>query len=175
MTIAELLLVAVAVYVALHVLMWAYGALTAPRRAEQLVKEILARVTAPDYVPPPKQSDLILLIDVAGLSVTRTGASASPLYFIPWAEVDRVVAFKRDCYVTDCICMEFVRANGMAIEVNEEMDGWEGLTTALPKYLLGSKELSEWFSPVSFPAFATNEVVLFDRDSAASMARGGSS
>jgi hypothetical protein len=45
------------------------------------------------------------------------------------------------------------------------MEGWEALTDALPKHLPGSKDWSECFSEVAFPAFATNEMVIFERKS----------
>jgi hypothetical protein len=74
-------------------------------------------------------------------------------------------AFKRDWGTVDCICLAIATTDRTATEVNEEMEGWEALTEALHKYLPGSKLWSECFFQVAFPAFATNETVIFDRKS----------
>jgi hypothetical protein len=39
-----------------------------------------------------------------------------------WSEVNGVVAYKRDCFAVDLICMGFATPDG-AVESNEGMDG----------------------------------------------------
>ena len=76
-----------------------------------------------------------------------------------------MMAYKQDWFTVDCICLAIGTADRMTTELNEEMEGWETLTDALPTYLPGSKNWSECFSQVAFPAFATNETVIFERKS----------
>jgi hypothetical protein len=71
----------------------------------------------------------------------------------------------------DCICLAIATTDGTTTEVNEEMEGWEELTEALPKQLPGSKPWSECFSQVAFPAFATNETVIFERKSSSEVSK----
>jgi hypothetical protein len=162
---AESLVVVGGVVLAVSGLMWAYNRWIRPRMTRRWIDKTLAKVRAGDYVPPPKQSDFRLSIDAAGITVTRRRATSAPGSPIAWSEVVCVVAFKRDLFVVDCICLAFAMADGTTTEVNEEMEGWEALTDALPKYLPGSKDWSECFSQVAFPAFATNETVVFERKS----------
>lgn len=165
----ESLLIAIAVVLVLSGLMSAYDRWIRPRMARRWVDKTLSKIRASNYVPPPKQSDFALSIDAAGLTVTKTRPTSAPMYSIAWSEVVRVVAFKRDLFTVDCICLAFATADGMTTEVNEEMEKWEALTEALPKHLPGSKLWSECFSQVAFPAFATNETVIFERKSSTMM------
>jgi hypothetical protein len=77
-----------------------------------------------------------------------------------WNEIKRVIAYKVDCWAYDLICISFGTAEG-AFEVNEEMEGWEGLTEALPVYLPGALERSEWWDEILLPPFAANGTTLF--------------
>ena len=79
-----------------------------------------------------------------------------------WKDVTTAIAFKRDCYAVDLICIVFGGAAG-SLEVNEEMSGWKGLVEVLPTYLPGCLAEHEWFRQVAFPAFATNPVHIFRR------------
>jgi len=49
-------------------------------------------------------------------------------------------------------------------ELNEEMNGWDSLVEALPRYLPGFKKSEEWFSDVAFPAFETNLTTLYTKE-----------
>jgi hypothetical protein len=161
----ESFLIAGGVVVALSGLMWAYDRWIGPRMMRRWIDKTLAKIRAGDYVPPPKRSDFGLSIDAAGITVIRKRPTSAPVHSIPWRDIVRVVAFKRDWLTVDCICLAFATADGTTTEVNEEMDGWETLTDGLPTYLPGSKDWSECFSQVAFPAFATNETVIFERKS----------
>lgn len=79
---------------------------------------------------------------------------------IPWAEIRKVVAFKRDCYTVDSIRMLLVTEAGVA-EIGEEMAGWDAWTSALPERLAGAKRFEEWFFEVAFPAFEENATLLY--------------
>jgi hypothetical protein len=81
-----------------------------------------------------------------------------------WSDVTRVTAFKRDWGTVDCICLAIGAKDQPALEVDEEMEGWEAFVNALPKHLPGCKPYDEWFTRVAFPAFATNPTVIYVRD-----------
>jgi hypothetical protein len=129
------------------------------------IDKALARIRAGDYVLPPKQSDFGLAIDATGITVSRRRPTFEPSHSIAWNDIVRVVAFKRDWLTVDCICLAIATTDGTTTEVNEEMEGWEALTGALPKHLAGSKDWTECFSQVAFPAFATKETVIFEKSS----------
>lgn len=82
---------------------------------------------------------------------------------LPWREVGRIVAYKRDLFTYDCICMFVARADGSGIELNEEMDGWKAFCEMLPQVLPGCKSSADWLVSVTFPAFATNTTELYVR------------
>ena len=82
---------------------------------------------------------------------------------LSWQEIGRIVAYKRDLFAYDRLCMFVARADGSGIEVNEEMDGWKALCEALPQVLPGCKSFDDWFQAVAFPAFATNKTELYVR------------
>jgi hypothetical protein len=83
---------------------------------------------------------------------------------LKWSEVVSALAFKRDCFAIDLLCVSLGGPSG-AIEINEEMTGWSELVeSTLPKKLPGCKPFHEWFQGVAFPAFKTNPVGIFSRD-----------
>jgi hypothetical protein len=172
-TMADSLLIAAGVILVLYGLMCAYDRWIRPRTTRRWIDKTLARVWAGDYVLPLKQSDFTISIDPAGITVSRKGPTFVPLHSIAWSDIVRVVTSKRDWLTVDCICLAFATTDGTTIEVNEEMEGWEALTDALPKHLPGSKLWSECFSLVAFPAFATNETVIFERKSPAEVSKCG--
>jgi hypothetical protein len=166
---SESLLIAVGVSLALYGLMCAYDRWIRPRIMrrwiDRWIDKTFAKIRAGDYVPPAKQSDFGISIDAAEIIVGRRHPTFVPLHSIAWGDIIRVVAFKRDWLTLDCVCLAIATTDGTTTEVNEEMEGREALTDALPKYLPGSKLWSECFSQVAFPAFATNETVIFERKS----------
>ena len=169
----ESFLIAVGIVLVLSGVMWAYDRWIRPRMTRRWIDKTLAKIRAGDYVPPPKQSDFVLSLDAAGITVARKPLPSPPVHSIAWSEIVRVVAFKRDWLTVDCICLAIATTDGTTTEVNEEMEGWEALTDALPKHLPGSKLWSECFSQVAFPAFAINETVIFERNSSPKVSKCG--
>ena len=103
------------------------------------------------------------------LVVTPTGLTIAPLRHEPsslsvlWSEVEKVTVFKRDRMTVDEICMVLEVSGSQALEVNEEMPGWQELVQGLPTYLPGARLWEEWFEKVAFPAFKTSPEIIFQR------------
>ena len=81
---------------------------------------------------------------------------------LEWAAVTRARAYKRASLVTDLICV-LPEAPDAALEVNEEMEGWEAFLAALPRRLPGCLDGGAIWRAVAQPPFATNETVVFER------------
>jgi hypothetical protein len=84
---------------------------------------------------------------------------------VQWRDVHWAVAYKKDCLTVDQIRLEFVtNEDGReGILVTEEMEGWEALIDALPTYLPGALDKSDWWKRVALPPFATNWTTLYTR------------
>jgi hypothetical protein len=82
---------------------------------------------------------------------------------VPWDSIQRIVAFKRDLWSVDRICLAIVLQTGEAVEVDEDMEGWVAFVDALPEHLPGCRIFGEWFEPVASPAFGPNPTTLFER------------
>ena len=80
-----------------------------------------------------------------------------------WPEVREMLAFKRDLFAVDRVCLAFSLGDNTALEINEEMIGWDGLVEKLPEYLSGCTSFENWFNQVAFPAFATNTAKTYAR------------
>ncbi|HZZ78151.1 MAG TPA: hypothetical protein VFE62_06515 [Gemmataceae bacterium] len=161
----DLLVIAVGVSLVFWGVTWAYDRWVRPRIIQRWVDKTFENMRSGAYVPPVKQSEHCIPVGSTGFIVARSRPPFVSPNFIAWTDVVRIVAFKQDWWTVDCICLAIATADGTTTEVNEEMDGWEALVEALPKNLPGSKPWSEWFLQVAFPAFATNETLIFERTS----------
>lgn len=83
---------------------------------------------------------------------------------IGWQDAVRIEAFKRDLYAVDLICLSVLLRDNKAVEINEEMEGWESLVNKLPEYLPGCQKFEEWFQVVAFPAFKPNNTTIYRCD-----------
>jgi|SRR5579863_6605026 hypothetical protein len=102
-----------------------------------------------------------ILLESAGLTrdVPFTDGSTSTVE-LKWTEIKRVLAFKRDLFAYDLVSVEF-QTSTMAIEADEQMEGWDEMITALPGCLPGTPEPQEWWNKVVNPAFESNVTQLF--------------
>lgn len=132
-------------------------------RRARLKRERLSRDEAAGIPPSPRDYHHAITFDSIGFTVDDLRGRNRESKRMLWQEVYRVIAFKRDEFTVDCICLFLARADGTGIELNEEMAQWNSLMEALPKVLPGCKPWPEWFSVVAFPAFATNETDIFAR------------
>jgi hypothetical protein len=83
---------------------------------------------------------------------------------VAWQDTVGVKAFKRDLFAVDLVCLAILLKDTKAVEINEEMAGWESLVEKLPEYLPGCQKFEEWFSAVAFPAFKPNVTAIYQRN-----------
>jgi hypothetical protein len=99
--------------------------------------------------------------DEYGFAVIQARAE-SPVALLNWSAVKIILAYKRDVFAHDLICLAFEPSDG-TIEVNEEMHGWSQLVEALPSVLPGTPPFSDWWGRVAQPPFVTCATTLFQQ------------
>lgn len=95
------------------------------------------------------------------IGISQAGVSVGQGKVMPWTNVRRVMAFKRD-ETTDLICL-MLSDGEISLEVNEEMSGWEELIREIPIRLPGALPEDQILAAVVKPPFATNPTVVYDR------------
>jgi hypothetical protein len=98
--------------------------------------------------------------DESGIRV-NTGSGWAPV--IAWDQIARIVAFKRDVYSHDVICLLIETNQPNVLELNENMPGWTELLKELEIRLPSAKPQAQWFTEVAFPAFAVKPTEVFVR------------
>lgn len=107
-----------------------------------------------------------IVLEEAGLEVVDSTRPAAKLIArLDWADVTRAMAYKRDLFAFDVVCLLFELADGRRIELDEELGGWEQLLEVLPSALPGALDRGRLLHAVVQPPFATNGTVVFVRDS----------
>ena len=81
---------------------------------------------------------------------------------VPWRQVQRVVAYKRDLITVDQICVD-VETEAGVLCLDEEMSHWKAAIRVLERRLPGFPAEEMWWVEVVAPAFARNERVLYER------------
>ena len=73
---------------------------------------------------------------------------------VRWADIQEIVAFKRDLFSYDAICLGFrIDERDHFVEVAEDYPGYKPfLSTVEQRFPLKD----DWWREVAFPAFATN-------------------
>ena len=108
------------------------------------------RLGIPRYLP----EKTVVQCDDSGLTVTsyfRNGTTGG--IAAKWREINRAVAYKRDLYAVDLLCIGFSTPDG-SFETHEEMEGWKTLVEMLPVHLPGTPRLEDWCETVVPPPFA---------------------
>jgi hypothetical protein len=82
--------------------------------------------------------------------------------WIRWTDIRRIRTFKLDCLTTDLVCLTLESQAGACFVIHEEHEQWAEIVRAVQTRVGGFEP--DWFEQVAFPAFATNERVLFPRD-----------
>jgi hypothetical protein len=92
-------------------------------------------------------------------------------HLIPWTKIEKIAAFKRDCYTVDLICIAF-ETSDFVHEINEEMVSWPAFVKEIATYLPGCLKAEEWYEAVMLLAFETNLTVLYSREVASNLRLG---
>jgi len=103
--------------------------------------------------------DASIALDETGFTILAFG---QPYVRIEWARVVSIYAFKRDCWIYDTIRLEFNFDDGMACEIDEDMDGYKAVVDELERRFGVAQEC--WWSKVALPPFETNLTCLWSRD-----------
>ena len=106
-------------------------------------------------------------IDDAGIAYqwfTERGATRHE-GVLKWGSIVSVIAFKRDIFSDDLICLGITDDDDLAVEFDEEDPNWDLLVKTLPESLPGAIAWSDWFQEVAFPAFELGERTIFQRES----------
>jgi hypothetical protein len=133
-----------------------------PWRHQKIMDKIIDDIRS-GKTTKPQDYHFGISFDSAGFVVTALKKTSGKPISMTWSEIVRIVAFKRDLFSTDCVCLMMLRHDNMGVEVDEEMKGWSEFTQTLPIYLPGCKPWSGWFMEITTPAFAPNETEIFSR------------
>jgi len=79
---------------------------------------------------------------------------------IKWADIERLVAYKKDLMSSDEICMDIV-FNNWQITINEETPGWYQFVEKTK--VIFPSILKNWDTEIVHPAFETNLTILYNR------------
>ena len=80
---------------------------------------------------------------------------------IPWNDIKRVAAFRRDIYLGLVVCLAIEIENGSTLHVIEGDPAWLDMMNALDKKLPGAIEREQWFLDVA--AGKQDLVLIYDR------------
>ncbi|SCX77819.1 hypothetical protein [Nitrosospira sp. Nsp13] len=83
---------------------------------------------------------------------------------LPWTAVSQVVAYKRDVYAGDLICLGIELDGQRVVELDETMQGWQEFIEALPVYLAGAMSPEEIFVRLVAEDNPSNNVTVFLRE-----------
>lgn len=111
----------------------------------------------------PRRSDYRISVNHVSFSLDQERPVAKTLFSVPWSDIARVRAFKRDRLTHDRICIAVEKVDGSIVEVDEDMHGWEKFTETLPTQLSGASPFHDWFDRVAFPPFETNLTDIYSR------------
>jgi len=92
---------------------------------------------------------------------------------ILWSEITKVLAFKRDQFTVDQICVFLTKADDTGLECDEDSNNWENFIKSLPAYLPTCKSMESWHREVMLPPFETKMTELYCRHPAAQSCQAG--
>ena len=144
-------------------LLWSALGVIARRRTQRRVAQLVddAKAGKLPKVEIEEAANGVISISDDGFTVARDDVQIG---HICWDAVREIRAFKRDLLTIDMICWCFVvDGDARIVEVHEDMVGFRELGEAAGKWF-GIDE-SDWWRDVAFPAFATNEIVIWSRES----------
>lgn len=101
-----------------------------------------------------------LRVDASGIHIDFDGKES---VMLEWNDIQRIMAFKRDVYAHDLVCMLIEKAGAGSLEVNESMHGWTELVNQLPVRLPAAMRFADWFPQVTSTVFEPSPVEVFAR------------
>jgi hypothetical protein len=129
-------------------------------RSQSWISRLARRFGIPRERAP---ENTVIRVDTTALTVTDYFPNnVTRVDQATWDEINGVVAYKRDCYAIDLLCIGFATPHG-TFETNERMEGWAQLIELLPTYLPGTPKPEEWWEKVAKPPFATNATTLYSK------------
>jgi hypothetical protein len=127
------------------------------RHVERLLRRVKARWRGTPFC------ETHVTYSISSVKVTLTNIDGdSNVKEITWADVIEAVAYKRDCFAVDLMCVALV-GHGNVLEVNEQMKGWNELLDHLTDYLPGCRGKDKWYPEVMFPPLKENRTLIFSR------------
>ncbi|MFZ1786879.1 MAG: hypothetical protein WAT92_01150 [Saprospiraceae bacterium] len=77
---------------------------------------------------------------------------------IKWAEIEKIIAFKKELVTEDQICLEF-ESNNRTFYCSEDYEGWIEFEEMLRQQITQIDET--WKSSVSYPPFEESKTTIF--------------
>lgn len=110
-------------------------------------------------------SEPVQLTPIAGGLGLRHCHDGRVIWSFTWDELVEIVAFKRDMFTVDDICLGFrVKGKSDFFVCDEEMAGWQELQETLA-HRFGLNHC-QWVARIMFPPFVENWTVLWARSGA---------
>jgi len=103
----------------------------------------------------------------SGFLLQPTDQPADEASCLKWQEITTIIAFKKDCFSCDLICLA-IADNLTVVEINEEDAGWDAFIQAAQKNLPGLVPADIWRTKVAQPPFATNSTTIYRKDQSSS-------
>jgi len=82
---------------------------------------------------------------------------------VAWESIESATAFKRDLFAYDLICVAIRIDSGIAVEIDERMEGWQEFCEGLEAYLPNSLVPNEWLDKVMHPALKPSTTIIYSR------------
>lgn len=83
---------------------------------------------------------------------------------ISWNSVTGAIAYKRNLFAYDLICLGAEVNWDSSIELDEQMEGWDAFCRSFQMYVAESVPFEEWYAKVILPPFKTCETHVYRRD-----------
>jgi len=140
-----------------------------PQRAKKGVEKLLRQIREGKI--KPRHFDKSIIFDEDGVVISDDKSGERSAHII-WSEVVRVIAYKRDLFNVDQICVFLSRSDETGMEVQEDLNNWTNFITSLPEHLPNCKRAESWLEDVTLPAFAANVTELYSRPNNLSQIKG---
>jgi hypothetical protein len=99
-----------------------------------------------------------IVLDDTGFKIVENGEVK---YWLTWANIRRIDAYKGSLITADLICLAFEYDDEVFCEVTERMEGFAALVARLP-YLFKGLD-ADWPAKVAHAALATNRTEVWRR------------